>query len=142
MVEDLAKIAENRINWDNHEKLNVLTTADAIMISYKNLESSNPDHQILKKLFKPQGNEQILLEIEMMPYSKQRRKNMGRSLKFMKDGSIDYQGAPEHFLFERIAACVENQDITQENKEDKNILLIEKLCEDFDHGYKINIGKI
>jgi hypothetical protein len=132
LIEDLAKLTEKRINWDEHEKLNIMTTADAIIISYKKLDDKNEDHQVLKQLYRPFGNNGEYIEQEMTEHVKNNRKRLKKSLKFNPDNTINFQEAPEHFLFERIASCSENNLISND---------IQKLSEEFEHGYKINIGR-
>lgn len=131
-MEGLARLNENRITWDNHEKLNVLTTADSLIISYKKLEDANPDHQVLKQFYKPFGAEGIQLEMELNDQVKRNRKNINKSLVFLPDGTINFQKSPDHFLFERIASCSENNQISER---------IERLSEKFENGYEINIGR-
>lgn len=130
-MQNLAQMNEKRITWDNHEKLNVLTTSDGLIISYKHLENDQPDHKVLKQFYKPFGKESIHLEAELTKDVKEQRKKTKKELKFLKDGTIDFQQAPDHFLFERIASSSENNLIAAK---------IEALSKDFENGYEINIG--
>ena len=115
LIEKMAELNKNRISWDKHEKLNVFTTEDSLIISYKILEDTKKDHKILKKLYRPFGKEKLILEFELTNDTKANRKKKGRSLKFLKDGTIDFQNAPDHFLFERISSCSENNKIAAQH---------------------------
>jgi hypothetical protein len=131
-VEEMAKMKKDRINWDQHEKVNIFTTPGSFIISYKQLDESNKDHLVLKKLYKPFGKNKILIETELSKDAKKLRKNNNKSLEFFEDGSINFQKAPSHFLFERIASCSENNLIASN---------IEQYSREFENGYEINIGK-
>jgi hypothetical protein len=132
LIEDLVKLREQRIYWDEHEKANMMSTTDGIIISYKKLDDNNGDHQALKRLLRPYGNNGEYIEFEMTNEVKNQRRKQNKSLKFNPDNTINFQEAPEHFLFERIASCSENNLISYD---------IEKLSEEFEHGFKINIGR-
>jgi hypothetical protein len=132
LIEDLVKLREQRINWDEHEKVNMMSTTDGIIISYKKLDDNNANHQALKRLLRPFGNNGEYIELEITEMAKNQRRRRGKSLKFNSDNTINFQEAPQHFLFERIASCSENNLISYD---------IKRLSEEFEHGFKINIGR-
>ena len=136
LINALANQKNKKRSWDNHNKLYILTTEDALILSYKELKDSIPDHLEFKKLFKTieHGDDKEWLEIENHPFIKQQRKLKNQIVK-IEDNMVMYHTVGEFFLFEKLSTACENKTVIN----DENII---DLSKNFEQGYKITIGRI